>query len=108
MTANNRTEATYERHPRTLNKTINTYVEYTRRWREENITFSQNLNAFEASEIHCLGNVFLFSVRFHFLIWLKRKNSEMNTQSVLIIFLGCLSPKEGNPGVLALDHKLPE
>lgn len=34
------------------------YVEYTRRLREENITFSQNLNAFEAAEIHCLGSVF--------------------------------------------------
>lgn len=81
-------------------------VDYTGRLREENL-----------AEFKCYQDCrdrlfrewffFLFSVIFHFLIWLKRKNSEMKTKTV-IIFLGCLNPKEGNPGALALDCKLPE
>lgn len=50
----------------------------------------------------CLFFFFFPSVPFHFLIQLKGKNSEMKTKTVLIIFLGCLNPKEGNPGVLDL------
>lgn len=61
--------------------------------------------------LDCLGESLSlsFSEHFHLLIWLNRKeNWEMKIKTVLIMFLGCLKPKEWNPRVQVLHHKLPE
>lgn len=84
------------------------YVKWTRRAREENTKFSQNFNNIEAAQtLRLFGEWFFFLSSLWALSFPDAAQKEKlrdEIKIVLIMFLGCLNPKEGTPGVQVLDR----